>query len=143
MCGSATAELNSLYKEISGMQILLKNEIETAIFHPFKHILPRSTNKSTVAKLEDPEIQILKNVAYSQVHYPRGSLPNPPLAIHPHTEAIPQEGVYETIPGESQPLPQDSAYELMNPREGSLPPTTTESQPEAAYEMVTYENINC
>ena len=147
MCGIATAELNSLYKEISGMQILLKNEIETAIFHPFKHILPRSTNESTVAKLEDLEIQILKNVAYSQVHYPRGSLPNPPLAIHPRTEAIPQEGVYETIPGEVSLCHETvrmNSYELMNPREGSLiPPTTTESQPEAAYEMVTYENINC
>ena len=95
-----------------------------------------------MAKLEDPEIQLLKNVAYSQVHYPRGSLPNPPFAIHPCTEAIPQEDVYEEIPGESQPLPQDSVYELMNPREGSLPPTITESQPEAAYEMVNLENIN-
>ena len=142
MCGIATAKLNSLYKEISGKQILKKNEIETAIFHPFKHTLPRSIKESTVAKLEDPEIQLLKNVAYSQVHYPRGSLPNPPLAIHPSTEAIPQEGLYETIPGESQPLLRDSAYELMNPREGSLPPTTTDSQPEAAYEMVNLENIN-
>ena len=73
--------------------------------------------------------------AYSQVHYPRGSLPNPPLAIHPRTEAIPQEGVYKTIPGESQPLPRDSAYVLMNIREGSLPHTTTESQPELTNDL--------
>ena len=101
------------------------------------------TKENTVAKLGDPEIQLMKNVAYSQVHYPRGSLPTPPFAIHQRTEAVPQEGVYETIPGENQPPPpQDSAYEIMNPREEPLPTGTTDNPPEAEYEMVNLEDIS-
>ena len=95
-----------------------------------------------MAKLADPEVQTLKNVAYPQLHHPRDNLPNLPFPIHPSTEAIPQEEVYEEIPGESQPLPQDTTYELMNLKEESLPPTSTDSQPEAAYEMVNVEDNN-
>ena len=97
-----------------------------------------------MAKLGDPEIQLMKNIGYSQDHYPQGSLPTPPFAIHQRTEAVPQEDVYETIPGENQPPPpQDNADEMMNPREEPLPTATTDNPPEAAYyEMANLEDIS-
>ena len=58
-----------------------------------------------VATLEDPDIRIKDNVAYSAVHryHPRGNLPNPPTAIYQYAEDIAlQEHAYDVIPEETQ-----------------------------------------
>ena len=79
-----------------------------------------------VAKLEDPDVKVEDNIAYSTVprFLPRGNLPNPPIAIHQHAEEVVlQENVYDVIPEELQAtvnqLGEEAtrSHEMANPNE--------------------------
>ena len=71
-----------------------------------------------------------ENLAYSlHRHHSRGSLPSPLIVVNPLVKGrVPQEVVYETIPGEyEEPVasnisPLEEPYELMNPIDGDKPP---------------------
>ena len=65
----------------------------------------RSIQLHEVATLEDPDVKVKDNIAYSTVprFLSRGNLPNPPIAIHQHAEEVVlQENVYDVIPEEPQ-----------------------------------------
>ena len=94
-----------------------------------------------MARSGDANIDIKENVAYS-VHkqHPRGNLPSPPIVVNLQAEGmVPQEGVYDCIPGEYQPSATDirphnleTTYEIMNPCGSDKPPETT-------YDEITHE----
>ena len=70
-------------------------------------------------------------MAYSvRKQHPRSNLPSPPIVVNLQAEGmVPQEGVYDRIPGEPQPsatdISLDTSYVIMNPCGSDKPPETT------------------
>ena len=108
--------------------------LEYDIFYPY----PRSIGLSALARSGGTNIDIKENVAYSvRKQHPRGNLPSPPIVVNLQAEGtVPQEGVYDFIPGEPQPsasdIRLDTSYEIMSPCGGDKPPETT-------YDEITHE----
>ena len=83
-------------------------------------------------------IDMKENVAYSvRMQHPRSSLPTPPVVVTLQAEGrVPQDGVYDYIPGEHdqptaiyvRPLDPDTSYEIMNPCGSDEPPDATDNE---------------